>query len=144
VTYKTNISTFLPNGPQTPLLESYRILVAIELALKDRGFNAGTTGHDIPAMLAQTAIQHPTLASQLNAHQAKLHSDLIQLTCNDKNNQPIFVRANNYPHARYTRFVGDWGGVRETSFQAIEALAQTCNSLLGHLQTHKTTLGIQI
>lgn len=142
--YQTNISTFLPNGPPSPLLDSYRILVAIELALKDRGFNGGTSGHDIPSMLAQTAIQHPTLASQLNAHQAKLHSDLAQITCNDKNSQPVFVKANNYPHARYTRFVGDWGGVSETSQESIEALAQTCNSLLGHLQTHKATLGIQI
>lgn len=118
--------------------------MAIELALKDLGFNGGTSGHDIPSMLAQTAFRHPTLASQLNAHQAKLHSDLAQITCNDKNSQPVFVKSNNYPHARYTRFVGDWGGVSETSQQSIEALAQTCNSLLGHLQTHKATLGIQI
>ena len=142
--YQTNISIFLPNGPPSLLVDSYRILVAIELALKDRGFNGGTSGHDIPSMLAQTAIHHPALTSQLNAHQAKLHSDLVQITCNDKNNQPVAVKANNYPHARYTRFVGDWGGVGETSHRSIAALAQTCNSLLGHLQTHKVTLGIQI
>lgn len=142
--YQTNISTFLPNGPPSPLLDSYRILVAIELALKDRGFYGGTTGHDIPSMLAQTAVQHPALASQLNAHQAKLNSDLVQIICNDKNSKPVFVKANNYPHARYTRFFGDWGGVNETSHPSIAALAQTCNSLLSHLQTHKVTLGIKI
>ena len=144
MTYRTNISIFLRGGPPSPLLDAYRILVAIELALKDMGCTSGTSGHDIPAMLSQAASRHPMLASQLNGHQAKLHSDLIQITCNDKNNQPVFVKANNYPHARYTRFVGDWGGVSETSHQSIAAFAQTCNSLLSHLQTHKATLGIQI
>jgi hypothetical protein len=144
VTYQTNISTFLPNGPPSPLLDSYRILVAIELALKVQGFNGGQNGHDIPLMLAQTAAQHPTLAGQLNTHQAKLRADLVRITCNNKNNQPVAVQANNYPHARYTRLVGDWGGVNETSHQSIAALAQTCNSLLSHLQANKATLGIQI
>lgn len=142
--YKTNISTFLQNGISNQLLESYRILVAIELALKDLGLNAGNTGHDVPSMLAQTAIQHPALAAQLNAHQAKLQADLVKILCNDKNNQPVAVKANNYPHARYTRFVGDWNGVSETPPQSLAALVQTCNSLLGDLRTHKATLGIQI
>lgn len=128
----------------SPLLESYRILVAIELALKDGGFGAGSSGHDIPLMLAQTAAQHPTLASQLNAHQAKLRADLVQIICNNKFNEPVSVSPNNYPHARYTRFTGDWDGIRETLPQSISTLAQTCNSLLSHLKTHKATLGIQI
>lgn len=142
--YRTNISTFLPSGPTNLLVDAYRILVAIELALKDSGFTAGTSGHDIPSMLAQAAIRCPTMASQLNAHQAKLSADLTQIICNNKHNLPTPVKANNYPHARYTRFMGDWNGVHETPQQLIVALAQTCNSLLSHLETHKATLGIQL
>ena len=146
--YRTNISIFLPNGPPNPLLDAYRILVAIELALKDVGFNGGTSGHDIPSMLTQAATQaatlHPMVASQLIAHQAKLKADLCQLTCNNKMIQPASVSANNYPHARYTRFTGDWNGIGETPHQSIVVLAQTCNGLLAHLQTHKAILGINL
>lgn len=144
MTYRTNISVFLPSGPPNPLLDAYRILVAIELALKDVGCTGGTSGHDVPKMLDQAAAQHPMLASQLNAHQTKLRADLCQLTCNSSNGQPAPVSANNYPHARYTRFSGDWGGIRETPHQSIVDLARTCNSLLSHLQTHKATLGIHL
>lgn len=148
MTYRTNISIFLPNGPPNPLLDSYRILVAIELALKDLGVTGGTTGHDIPSMLAQVATQaatlHPMLASQLITHQAKLKEDLCRITCNNKMSHPVSVSANNYPHARYTRFTGDWNGIGETPHQSIVVLAQTCNSLLAHLQTHKATLGINL
>lgn len=144
MSYSTNISTFLQVGTSNQLLESYRILVAIELALKDLGLTAGPTGHDIPSMLAEKASQHPALASQLNGHQAKLKADLVQLICNNKNNQPAAVKADNYPHARYTRFTGDWNGVSETSPQSLIELAQTCNSLLAHLRMHKATLGIEI
>lgn len=132
---------FLPNGPPNLLLDAYRILVAIELALKDVGF---TGGHDIPTMLSQAAAQHPMLASQLNAHQAKLSTDLRQLICNNPKGHPAQVLANNYPHARYTRFTGDWDGANETSPQSIAVLAQTCHSLLAHLQAHKATLGIHL
>lgn len=141
MTYRTNISIFLPNGPPNPLLDAYRILVAIELALKDIGC---TGGHDIPTMLSQAAAQHPMLASQLNTHQAKLSADLRQLTCNSPRGQPAPVLANNYPHARYTRFTGDWNGVSETPPQSIAVLAQTCHSLLAHLRAHKATLGIHL
>ena len=142
--YRTNILTFLPNGPPTPLLDAYRILVAIELALKDVGFTGGNGGHDIPSMLAQSANRYPMLARQLNGHQAKLSTDLGQLTCNSAKGQPVPVLANNYPHARYTRFVADWNGVSETPTQSVVVLAQTCHSLLADLQTHRATLGIQI
>lgn len=142
--YHTNISTFLPNGPSNPLIDAYRILVAIELALKDVGCIGGASGHDIPAMLAQAANQHQLLASQLNVHQARLRADLVQLICNNPKGQPAQVPANNYPHARYTRFAGDWSGISETTHQSISALAQTCNGLLVHLQAHKATLGIQL
>lgn len=143
MSYNTNISVFLPNGPPHPLLDAYRILVAIELALKDMGCTC-TGGHDVPTMLGQAASQHPMLASQLNVHQAKLKADLSQLTCNSPKGQPAPVLSNNYPHARYTRFTGDWGGIHETPHQSMAALAQTCYSLLSHLQTHKVTLGIHL
>lgn len=141
--YLTNISAFLPNGTHNPLLDAYRILVVIELAFKDAGCN-GAGGHDIPSMLAQAANQYPLLASQLNAHQARLRADLVRITCNNPKGQPAQVLANNYPHARYTRFAGDWSGVSETAHTSVISLAQTCNSLLAHLQTHKATLGIQL
>lgn len=142
--YTTNVSAFLQIGTGNLLFDSYRILVAIELALKDLGIDSGTTGHDVPSMLAQAAVQYPALAAQLNTHQAKLRADLVQIICNDKNRQPTAVKSNNYPYARYTRFTGDWGGISETPAQCLAALAQTCNSLLGDLRTHKATLGIQI
>lgn len=142
--YITNISIFLPNGPPHGLPESYRILVAIELALKDAGFDGGVSGHDIPGMLAQASMQYPFLAGQLNGHQAKLAADLVQITCNNRGNSPDAVKANNYPHARYARLDGDWAGVSETPQAFIATLTQTCNSLLSDLQTHKATLGIQI
>lgn len=141
--YQTNISAFLPNGPPNPLLDAYRILVAIELALKDIGCTC-TGGHDIPTMLGQAASRHPMLASQLNVHQARLRADLSKLTCNSPKGQPAPVLPNNYPHARYTRFTGDWGGIHETPHQSVAVLAQTCHSLLSHLQTHKVTLGIYL
>ena len=141
VTYRTNISVFLPNGPPNPLLDAYRILVAIELALKDGGC---TGGHDIPSMLAQAATRHPILARQLNGHQAKLSADLRQLICNSTMGQPVPVLPNNYPHIRYTRFTGDWNSVNETPTQSLTVLAQTCNSLLADLKTHQATLGIQL
>lgn len=141
--YQTNIAAFLSTGSNHPLLDAYRILVAIELALKDAGCNR-QGGHDIPSMLAQTASKHPTLASQLNAHLAKLRNDLTQLVCNGPHGSPTQVPARNYPYARYTRFAGDWAGIDETPSQQVIALAQTCNSLLLHLQTHKVTLGIQL
>jgi len=148
VTYRTNISIFLPNGPPNPLLDAYRILVAIELALKDVGLNGGNNGHDIPSMLSQaannSATLHPMVASQLITHQAKLKADLCQLTCNNKMTQPASVSANNYPNVRYTRFTGDWNGIGETPHQSIVVLAQTCNSLLAHLQMHKVILGINL
>jgi hypothetical protein len=144
VAYVTNISIFLPNGPTNRLLDAYRILVAIELALKDAGFTAGNTGHDIPSLLGQAATQHPLLASQLNTHQAKLRADLVQITCNNKFNQPVAVQSTNYPHSRYTRFIGDWGGVSETPQTSIDRLFQTCNNLLWHLKMHRSTLGIQL
>lgn len=143
MTYHTNISAFLPNGPPHPLLDAYRILVAIELALKDIGCTC-TGGHDIPTMLSQAASQHPMLAGELNTHQAKLRADLCQLTCNSPKGQAAPVSANNYPHVRYTRCIGDWGGNSETPHQSIVNLAQTCYSLLSHLQTHKATLGIHL
>lgn len=141
MSYRTNISAFLPNGPSNPLLNAYRILVAIELALKDIGC---TGGHDIPSMLAQLANQHPTLAGQLVGHQSKLSTDLRQLTCNSPKGPPAAVLSNNYPHARYTRIAGDWNGVSETPLRAISALEQTCYSLLGHLQSHKNVFGINL
>lgn len=142
--YKTNISIFLPNGPISGLIDSYRILVAIELALKDGGFNGGPSGHDIPGMLAQASVRCPTLAAQLQAHQARLATDFAQIICNSRNGNPVAATASNYPHARYTRFIGDWAGVSETPVLAMVALTQTCNSLLNDLQKHSAQLGIQI
>lgn len=144
MSYKTNILAFLQIETYHPLLESYHILIAIELALKDLGMQSGNTGHDIPSMLAQTAQQYPALAARLHAHQARLQTDLTQIICNHKNRHPVAVQQNNYPNVRYTRFAGDWNGVGETSAQSLTNLAQTCNSLLMELRAHKAILGIQI
>lgn len=142
--YSSNISAFLPNSQTTDLFDAYRILVAVELLLKDAGMNAGTSGHDIPAMLNQLINKNPHTAAQIYAHIAKLKFDLQNLTCNDKKNQPAAVKADNYPHARYTRMCGDWNGIRETPAQAIKCLSVTCHSLLAHLKAHRKDLGLTI
>jgi len=147
--HTTNIKAFLPNAPSTPILEAYRILVSIELALKDAGFFAGQGGHDIPAMLSMAAQRASgngqlVLAGQIGAHQAKLRNDLAQLLTTRENGTIQSVPAHSYPHARYTRFAGDWGGVSETLSQAVIDLAQTCHSLLVLLRTNRIALGMNL
>ena len=146
--YTTNIAMFLPPSGAASnqanqakqLLDAYRILVAIELALKDAGF---TGGHHIPEMLSKIPAKHPSLS--FTKFQNDLRRDLTKIMCNDRDSKPPRrVKESSYPEIRYTRFSGDWGGVHETSFESINSLFQTTHNLLSYLRQHKNVLGITI
>lgn len=112
--HKSNIAAFLLQSQPNPLLDAYRILVSVELALKDAGFFTGQGGHDVPAMLSKAAQHvsttgHLMLAGQISSHETKLRQDLGQLLTTRENGSVKAVPGYSYPHARYTRFTGDWG-----------------------------------
>jgi hypothetical protein len=142
--YTKNKLAFAPNAQQSDLFDSYRTLVTIELALKEKGLASGTSGHDIPLMLAQLSVQSPSLGQSLNTHQSKLTNALKALFCNNKSNSAVRVSANNYPHTRYTRLVGDWLGTYETPASDLEHLKNECMSLYDFLKSQQVPLGIQI
>ena len=146
--YKTNIAMFLPpsgvasnqTNQAQQLLDAYRILVAIELALKDAGF---TGGHHIPEMLSKIPAKHPSLS--FTKFQNDLRRDLTKIICNDIGQKPPRgVKESSYPEIRYTRFLGDWAGIQETSPTDIKSLFQTVHNLLSYLRQHKNVLGITI
>lgn len=143
--YTTNIAMFLPpsgtsSNEVNKLFDTYRILVAIELTLKDAGF---TGGHHIPEMLSKIPARHPSLS--FAKFQNDLRRDLTQIMCNDRDSKPPRrVKESSYPEIRYTRFSGDWGGMQETSFESIKSLFQTTNNLLSYLRQNKNVLGINI
>lgn len=114
--YRTNTSAFLPDRPANLLLNARRILVVMELTLKDA---ICTGGHDTPSTLAQATNKHLLLAGQRNVHPARLRADLTQWVCNDTKGQPALVAATSCPRARYTRFAGHWDGVSETEVAPI-------------------------
>lgn len=149
MSYRGNIGAFLLVASPNHLLDSYRILVAVELSLKDGGFTPVQSGHDVPSMLTQAAQRagaggHHILAGQIAAEEAKLRTDLAKLRCTNPNGTTRGVPDYNYPYVRYTRFAGDWGGVDETGPQALSDLSQRCNSLASLLRAHQAELGIQI
>lgn len=143
--YTKNKRAFALDASQSDLFDSYRTLVIIELALKDKGLSAGNTGHDIPSMLAQLSSQSSSiLGASLNAHQTQLRNALRALLCNNKHNRAVGVSTDNYPHTRYTRLPGDWLGVNETPPSALQDLRKACMNLYSFLQSQQAPLGIQI
>lgn len=133
---------FLPpsGASSNKLLDAYRILVAIELALKDAGF---TGGHNIPDMLSKINNSNPSIL--FAPIEIRLRRDLKNIMCNDiASKPPRGVKESSYPEIRYTRFSGDWNGAQETSTESIDSLFQTTYILLNHLKEHKTTLGINL
>lgn len=144
-----NIQSFLFQLHPNHLAESYGILVALELALKDSGHIAGTGGHDVPSMLGRAkqslAISGKlVLAAQVTSFEAKLKNDLGQLLCTGQKGSAQAVPTHSYPYARYTRFQGDWGGIDETPNLAIAGLLQTCQQILSFLRANSTDCGVSI
>lgn len=147
MSFASNKKAFLNPATPSSLFRTYCILVAIELALKDANVLVLNGGHDVPTMLQQAAtaaLAPPSITAQLNSLLAKLRVDLNSITCQGRNGQPTAVPSHSYPYLRYTRQIGDWGGVSETPANLIQALEATCNSLRIFLNTHSATLGVQL
>ena len=145
--FKSNIKAFYQNNTD-PLFVSYRLLVAIELALKDAKYPP-LGSHDIPSMLANAARSPtlsvaPAIAPQLLSLSAKLKRDLGAITCQDKKGAPQSVPPASYPYIRYSRCAGDWGGASETPLSNLIALRDTCQSICSFLSTHRNSIGVSI
>jgi hypothetical protein len=145
--FLTNIEAFLDPAIPDALVGSYCLLVAVELALKDANCIVPGSSHDIPSML-QMAASLPTTAAtdaaQLNSFSVQLHNDLCSVTCQGKNGTPIPVPRKSYPHLRYGRRKGDWGGVAETSDLCLSNLETTCRALCMFLSTNGARLGVHL
>ncbi|NRT58142.1 hypothetical protein [Sphaerotilus uruguayifluvii] len=145
--FSTNKRTFLNFASPAPLLKTYCILVAIELALKDAAVPAGRGGHDVPTMLdnvADSISGAPSISGALKSISLQLRRDLASITCQEKGGAVGNVPPYSYPYIRYSRHSGDWGGVNETSPALISGLEVTCNNLLGLLTTHGSTIGVHL
>lgn len=148
--FTSNIRAFRDLSQQEDLVDLYRMLVALELALKDA--NCVTTGpanHDVPSMLAiaahlPSAAALPFVSAQLIGYAAALKNDLTSVTCQGKDGNPCPVPAKSYPFIRYARRVGDWGGVAETPAQALSALRATCHNIIQLFLTHGAALGVHL
>lgn len=143
--FTSNIRSFFNLTKSDPLVDSYRLLVAVELALKDSGRPPG--GHDVPGMLqavARLPTAPPHISAQLNAFSQQLRNDLGSITCVGKTGSPIPVPCNNYPFMRYGRHAGEWGGVDETPRQHFVALETTCRNLCAFLSAHGALVGVHL
>ena len=96
-----------------PLLTAYGMLVATELALKDKSGH-WKKKHDIPQMLADLGDPGITgLVSQLRA-------DLSSIPCTNLDGLPDMTRPQVYPDLRYARCANDHtGGTTDTDIQKV-------------------------
>lgn len=147
MTFTSSIQAFGALSRQDALVDSYRMLIALELALKDAKCGVVGSGHDIPSMLtlaahlpASNAV--PYVSAQLLGYSATLKADLVSIICEGKSGSPSAVPAHNYPYIRYTRRVGDWGGTNETPVAALAALEVTCHRITQFLSVHGAKIGV--
>jgi hypothetical protein len=143
--FTTNVQVFKAPSTAHELSVSYRLLVAIELALKDASCGVTGSGHDVPAMLAVAAnlpSATPLVSGQLNSYAFQLKRALVVICCQGKSGAPASVPAHNYPYLRYCRCEDDWGGVGETASANLTALAVVCQNLCAFLSVHGGTLGV--
>jgi len=146
----SNIQAFYNLTQPHPLFNSYRFLVALELALKDANcIVLGGGGHDVPNMLVAaanlpSAIALPHVSAQINSYSVNLRRDLSSITCQGKNNSPQPVPPTSYPYIRYSRCVGDWGGVNETPPQNLITLENTCRLICAFMTAHGAQIGVYI
>jgi hypothetical protein len=146
--YTTSVRAFRDLTHQDPLVDSYRLLVAIELALKGAALSP-VGGHDVPMMLSDAAnafvaATMPLASGQLLSLSAQLGNDLVQVTCNGLNGQPSPVPAKSYPHLRYGRRTGDWAGVSETPGTVLGDLESTCHLICKFLIAHGAKIGVHL
>ncbi len=119
--FTSNIRAFRNLAQPDALINSYCLLVAVELALKDGNCVVpGSINHDVPGML-QVAANLPTalpfVSAQLLSFSQSLRNNLGLITCQGKSGAPQPVPPANYPFIRYGRYMGDWGGMSETPNQ---------------------------
>jgi hypothetical protein len=147
--YTSNIREFSSTSGG-PISTAYRLLVAIELALKDAGLAPpGTGGHDIPSMLANAALAanaagQPFLSGQLSAYSAQLTASLGAITCTGLKQAFQQVPSTSFPYIRYTRVAGEWGGTNETPNHVIKTLEMLCQTLFGFLLAHGKPIGVKL
>lgn len=144
--FTRTIRAFGALSHRDPLVDAYRILVAIELALKDAGC-VSPQGHDVPTMLAHAAViaapsQANYVSAQLTSFSAQLRNDLTAIICQGKNGHPCSVPPHSYPHIRYVRQQGDWGGIQETPANLILGLEATCQHIMRYLSIHGKSIGV--
>jgi hypothetical protein len=145
--FTTNIQEFQA-FPGSALVESYLILIAIELALKDRGAKSGD-GHDVPGLLTSLLqfpkiSKHPKLPGELTSYIAQLRSSLQAIWCTDQDGNPKKVPSNSYPYLRYCRCYSEWNGNKETKTADILTLNATCKSLRDFLRRNIKTIEVKV
>lgn len=146
--YTLSVRAFRDLTHQDPLVDSYRLLVAIELALKSGGLGPAQ-GHDVPTMLSHAASAYvaaamPLASGQLLSLSAKLSHDLVQVTCNGLTGQPSAVPAKSYPYLRYGRRTGDWAGISETPNAVLADLESTCHLICTFFIAHGAKIGVRL
>lgn len=145
--FSTNVRSFLAPA-SSDLVKSYLILVSIELALKDAQF-VGKSSHDVPGMLFHAA-ESPAAAKkngmkvQLRGLATTLSNSLNAITCIGVNGNIERVPTMSYPHLRYCRCEGDWGGIQETSSLRLSELLYNCNNLYAVLRSIGKTIGVKL
>ena len=147
MTFTNNIKYF-SNGLRSDLVESYLLLISIELALKDAKY-MGKGGHDIPGMLEHASESEKAAAKQgvqvqLLGLATKLSNSLKAITCQSENGHPQAVPHRSYPFLRYCRCEGDWNGAAETSALRLVELLDTCKNTRSVLKSVGKTIGVNI
>lgn len=145
--FTSNIRAFRNLDQPDALVNSYRLLIAVELALKDGSCMVQGGGHDVPGMLqvaANLSTATTYVSAQLNALSQNLRNDLGSITCQGKNGAPNPVRPASYPDLRYGRQAGDWGGLCETPTSCFASLELTCLNLCAFLSAHGAHLGVHL
>lgn len=142
---KKNIQSFKKCSESDDLVGAYRLLVALELALKNQGLTStgSRSGHDVPGLL-QSAAMAPSgaISAQLIGHAAALRNQLQLITCVGLKAASQLVPADNYPYMRYARMDGDWNGVDETPQKVLKDLYAMCESVCSFLKANESSVGV--
>lgn len=145
--FTSNVRIFRNLAQPESLVNSYRLLVALELALKDGNCAVAGGGHDVPKMLvvaARLPAAQVFVSAQLLSFSQKLQANLGLITCQGVNGLPRPVPPHSYPYIRYGRRVGDWGGNSETPNAHFFDLELTCQNLCAFLVVHGPNLGVNL
>jgi hypothetical protein len=145
--HTTNIHDF-QSFRGSELVESYLLLIAIELALKDRGAKAADN-HDVPDLLASLSkfsniANSRKVSGELNSFIAQLRTALSAIWCTGPDGSPQRVPSKSYPYLRYCRHYSEWAGDHETKASDILSLNATCKSLRDFLRKNNKIIGVDL